>query len=53
MAAGSSLESHMTEISKTILQLAQTHEKIVSTQPQNHQTMVTCPAVNKQMLLKL
>ena len=30
----------MTEISKTMLQLAQAHEKIASTQQQNHQTMV-------------
>ena len=41
MALGASLESHMTEISKSMLQLAQSHEKIVSTQQQNHQTMVT------------
>ena len=41
MASGASLESHMTEISKTMLQLAQAHEKIASTQQQNHQTMVT------------
>ena len=40
-ASGASLESHMTEISKTMLQLAQTHEKIANTQQQNHQTMVT------------
>ena len=40
MASGTSLESHMTEISKTMLQLAQAHEKIASTQQQNHQTMV-------------
>ena len=39
-ASGASLESHMTEISKTMLQLAQAHEKIASTQKQNHQTMV-------------
>ena len=31
----------MTEISKNMLQLAQAHEKIASTQQQNHQTMVT------------
>ena len=30
----------MTEISKTMLQLAQAHKKIASTQQQNHQTMV-------------
>ena len=41
MASGASLESHMTEISKTMLQLAQAHKKIVNTQQQNHQTMVT------------
>ena len=41
MALGASLESHMTEISKIMLQLAQAHEKIASTQQQNHQTMVT------------
>ena len=40
MASGASLESHMTEISKTMLQLAQAHKKIASTQQQNHQTMV-------------
>ena len=40
MALGASLELHMTEISKTMLQLAQSHEKIASTQ-QNHLTMVT------------
>ena len=40
MVSGASLESHMTEISKTMLQLAQAHEKIASTQQQNHQTMV-------------
>ena len=40
MASGTSLESHMTEISKTMLQLAQAHKKIASTQQQNHQTMV-------------
>ena len=39
-ALGTSLESHMTEISKTMLQLAQAHKKISSTQQQNHQTMV-------------
>ena len=39
-ASGVSVESHMTEISKTMLQLAQAHEKIASTQQQNHQTMV-------------
>ena len=30
----------MTEINKTMLQLAQAHEKIANTQQQNHQTMV-------------
>ena len=30
----------MTEISKTMLQLAQAHEKISNTQQNNHQTMV-------------
>ena len=40
-ASGASLKSHMTEISKTMLQLAQAHEKIANTQQQNHQTMVT------------
>ena len=40
MASGTSLESHMTEISKSMLQLAQAHEKIASIQKQNHQTMV-------------
>ena len=40
MVSGASLESYMTEISKTMLQLAQAHEKIASTQQQNHQTMV-------------
>ena len=40
MASGASLKSHMTEISKTILQLAQAHERIANTQQSNHQTMV-------------
>ena len=40
MASGTSLESHMTEISKTMLQLAQAHERIANTQQNNHQTMV-------------
>ena len=40
MASGASLESHMTEISKTMLQLAQAHERIANTQQNNHQTMV-------------
>ena len=40
MASGASLEFHMTEISKTMLQLTQAHEKIASTQQQNLQTMV-------------
>ena len=40
MASGASLESHMTEISKTMLQLAQAHERIANTQQSNHQTMV-------------
>ena len=39
-ASGGSLESHMTEISKTMLQLAQAHEKITNTQQQNHQIMI-------------
>ena len=50
--SGASLESHMTEISKTMLQLAQAHKKIARTQQQNHQTVVTASS-NKQMLLKL
>ena len=33
-------QNHQTEISKTMLQLAQAHEKIASTQQQNHQPMV-------------
>ena len=41
MASGASLKSHMTEISKTMLQLAQAHERIANTQQHNHQTMVT------------
>ena len=40
MASGTSLESHMTEISKTMLQLAQAHERIANTQQNNHQTTV-------------
>ena len=40
-ASSASLKSQMTEISKTMLQLAQAHEKITNTQQQNHQTMVT------------
>ena len=39
-ASGASVESYMTKINKTMLQLAQAHEKIASTQQQNHQTMV-------------
>ena len=38
--SGASLESHITEISKPMLQLAQAHEKIASTQQQNHQMMI-------------
>ena len=41
MASGASLKSHMTEISKTILQLAQAHERIANTQQSSHQTMVS------------
>ena len=40
IVSGTSLESHMTEIRKTLLKLAQAHEKISNTQQQNHQTMV-------------
>ena len=39
-ASGASLKSHMTKISKMMLQLAQTHERIANTQQSNHQTMV-------------
>ena len=39
-ALNTSLESHMTKISKTMLQLAQAHQEITNTQQQNHQTMV-------------
>ena len=39
-ASGASLKSHMTEIIKTMLKLAQT-QKISNNQQQNHQTMVT------------
>ena len=39
-ASGACHESHMTEISKTMLQLAQAQEKIASTQQSNLQTMV-------------
>ena len=39
-ASNASLESHMTKISKTILQLARAHQEITSTQQQNNQTMV-------------
>ena len=39
-ALNASLESHMTEISKTMLQLPQAHQEIMNTQQQNHQTMV-------------
>ena len=41
MASGTSLKSHMTEMSKTMLQLALAHKRIMNTQQQNHQTMVT------------
>ena len=34
------LLNHTTEISKTMLQLAQAHERIANTQQNNHQTMV-------------
>ena len=40
-ASGAPLKSHMTEISKTMLQLAQAHKKTANTQKQNHQAMVT------------
>ena len=40
MTSGASVKSHMTEISKTMLQLAQAHERIANTQQNNHQTMV-------------
>ena len=39
-ALNASLESHMTKISKTMLQLAQAHQEITNTQQQNHQNMV-------------
>ena len=39
-ALNASLESHMTKISKTMLQLAQAHQEMTNTQQQNHQTMV-------------
>ena len=39
-ALNASLESHMTEISKTMLQLTQAQQEIANTQQQNHQTMV-------------
>ena len=41
MVSGTSLKSHMTEISKTMLQLAQAQKRIANTQQQIHQTMVT------------
>ena len=40
-ALNASLKSHMTEMSKTMLQLAQAHEKITNTQQLNHQVMVS------------
>ena len=40
MASATSVESHMTEISKTMLGLAQAHERIANPQQSNHQTMV-------------
>ena len=40
-ASNTSLESHMTKISKAMLQLAQAHQEIMNTQQQNHQTMVS------------
>ena len=39
-ASAASLESHMTEISKTMLHLDQAHERIDNTQQNNHQIMV-------------
>ena len=43
-ALGASLESHMTEISKTMLQLAQAHEKIANTQTTKSSDHGNCPA---------
>ena len=40
-ASTASLESHMTKISKTMLQLTQAHQEITNSQQQNHQTMVS------------
>ena len=40
LASGASLESHMTEIIKTMLELAQAHKRIANIQQSNHQTMV-------------
>ena len=40
-ASGTSLKSCMTKMSKIMLELAQAHERIMNTQQQNHQTMVT------------
>ena len=39
-ASGAFLESHMTEISKSMLHSVQADERIASTQQSNHQTMV-------------
>ena len=41
----------MTEISKTMLQLAQGHQEIVNTQQQNHQTMVNVQQQQNQVKL--
>ena len=40
----------MTEISKTMLQLAQAHQEIVNAQQQNHQTMVNVQQQQAEIL---
>ena len=39
-SSNSSLESHMSQLSRTMLQLAQTNQVIANHQGQNHQAMV-------------
>ena len=53
MALDASLESHMTEISKTVLQLAQAHKKIASTQQQKSSDHGNCPAATSKCFCSL
>ena len=44
MASGTSLKSHMTEMNKTMLELAQAHERIMNTQQQKPSNYGDSPA---------